>query len=88
MLRLALLNIALFILPLALYAAYFYITQRKQNAVSMEWNNMPLSLLLQSGLALIVIGMLITAYAGGDKAGGTYVPAHVENGKLIPGEVK
>ncbi len=88
MLRIVLINIALFVLPLALYAAYFYITERNRNAVVIEWKNMPLSLLLQIGLGLIVIGMLITAYMGGEDAGGTYVPARMENGKVIPGEVR
>ncbi len=88
MLRVVLINIALFVLPLALYAVYFYARERNQNAVAVEWENMPLSFLLQAGLALIVIGMLVTAYVGGEDAGGTYVPARMENGKLIPGEVK
>ncbi len=88
MLRVVLINIALFVLPLALYAAYFYVRERNQNAVTIEWKNMPLSVLLQIGLGLIVIGMLVTAYVGGDDAGGTYVPARMENGKLIPGEVQ
>ncbi|MEQ1889977.1 MAG: DUF6111 family protein [Alphaproteobacteria bacterium] len=88
MLRVVLINIALFVLPLAVYAAYFYVTERNQNAVTIEWKNMPLSFLLQAGLGLIVIGMLATAYLGGEDAGGKYVPARLENGKLIPGEVR
>ncbi len=87
MLRVVLINIALFMLPVAVFAAYFYINERNKNAVEIEWKNMPLSLLLQIGLGLIVVGMLITAYIGGDDAGGTYVPARMENGKVIPGEV-
>ena len=63
MLRVVLINIALFVLPLALYAAYFYARERNQNAVAIEWKNMPLSFLLQAGLGLIVIGMLVTAYS-------------------------
>lgn len=88
MARLVLLNIALFALPLAIYAAYFYVTERANNAVTIEWKKMPLSFLIQLGLGLIVIGMLVTAYVGGDEAGGTYVPARMENGRLIPGEVQ
>lgn len=88
MLRVVLINIALFALPLAIYAAYFYVRERNQNAVEIEWKNMPLSFLLQAGLGLIVLGMLVTAYMGGEDAGGAYVPARMENGKLIPGEVQ
>lgn len=87
MLRVVLINIALFVLPAAIYAAWLYARARNRNAVTVEWKNMPLSFLLQAGLGLIVIGMLVTAYLGGDKAGGIYVPAHMENGKLIPSEV-
>ncbi|MGK2872458.1 MAG: DUF6111 family protein [Alphaproteobacteria bacterium] len=87
MLRVVLINIALFMLPVAVFAAYFYFSERNKNAVEIEWKNMPLSLLLQIGLVLIVVGMLVTAYIGGDDAGGTYLPARMENGKVIPGEV-
>ncbi len=88
MLRVVLLNIVLFMLPLALYAIYFYLSERNRNAVVIVWNQMPLSRLLTAGLLLIIIGMLITAYVGGDDAGGTYVPARMENGRLVPGEVR
>lgn len=88
MLRVVLINLALFVLPTALYAAYFYMNERRRNAVAVEWKNMPFRILLQIGLGLIVIGMLVTAYIGGDDAGGTYVPARFENGKVIPGEVR
>ena len=88
MLRVVLINIALFVLPLALYAAYFYVSARNKYADTIEWHNMPFRLLLQIGVGLIVIGMLVTAYVSGEDASGTYVPARMENGKLIPGEVK
>lgn len=88
MLRVILINIVLFALPLAFYAAYFYVSERNKNSVEIEWKNMPISILLQIGLALIVAGMLITAYVSGDDAGGTYLPARMENGKLVPGEVR
>jgi len=88
MVRVVLINIALFLLPLALYAAYYYVTERNQKATTPGWKNMPLSFLLQAGLGLVVIGMLATAYIGGEEAGGTYVPARMESGKLIPGEVQ
>lgn len=87
MLRVVLINIALFVLPFCLYALYFYIRERRQNAAVIEWKNMPLAILLQTGVGLIVAGMLVTAYMGGDDAGGTYVPARLENGRLVPGEV-
>lgn len=88
MLRVVLLNIVLFFSPLALYAIYFYVSERNRNAVVIAWNQMPLARLLQAGMLLIIIGMLITAYIGGDDAGGTYVPARMENGRLVPGEVQ
>lgn len=87
MVRLALLNLFLLVLPLGLYAAYFYITQRNQNAVSIEWKKMPLRILLQVGFALIALAMLITAFTEGDDPGGTYIPARMEDGRLVPGRV-
>lgn len=88
MLRVVLLNIALFSLPFTFYALYFYANERRQNVVTVTWSRMPFAILLQTGVGLIIIGMLITAYVGGEDAGGTYVPARMENGKLVPGEVQ
>jgi len=88
MLRVVLLNIALFFLPFVFCALYFYARARRRNEVAVAWNEMPFAGLLQTGVGLIIIGMLITAYVGGDDAGGTYVPARMENGRLVPGEVQ
>ncbi|MSP42253.1 MAG: hypothetical protein EXR08_02615 [Alphaproteobacteria bacterium] len=88
MLRVVLLNIVLFFLPFILYALYFYTRARRRNDVTIAWNEIPFARLLQAGVGLIIIGMLITAYVGGEDAGGTYVPARMEKGRLVPGEVQ
>lgn len=88
MLRVALLNIFLLVLPLALYAVYFYVTQRNQHAPVIDWKKMPLRVPLQVGFALIALGMLATAFLEGDDAGGTYVPARMQDGRIIPGKVQ
>lgn len=86
MLRLVFLNIFLFLLPTALYTAYIFAFRRGEGE-KISMNSLPLRILLSAGIGLIMTGMLITAYLGGDDPGGTYVPAHMENGKLIPGKV-
>ncbi|MFZ5914280.1 MAG: DUF6111 family protein [Pseudomonadota bacterium] len=86
MLRLILLNLFLFLLPTALFAAYVYIKGRGKGGETGP-DSLPLRILLPAGLGLIMIGMLITAYAGGEDPSGTYVPARMENGKLVPGKV-
>lgn len=88
MARLVLLNLLLLALPTALYTAYFYITQRSQAAGAIDWKKMPLRTLLQAGFGLIALAMLVTAYTEGDDPGGTYIPARMQDGKLIPGRVE
>ncbi|MFZ5833895.1 MAG: DUF6111 family protein [Pseudomonadota bacterium] len=88
MLRLVLINIALFVLPLAIYAIYFWLTRRDRDQGALSWKDMPLANLLQAGLGLIIIGMLVTAYTGGESPEGDYVPARIENGRIVPGKVQ
>lgn len=86
MLRLILLNLFLFLLPTALYAAYVHASGRGEGE-KISVNGLPLRILIPTGIGLMMMGMLITAYVGGDDPSGTYVPAHMENGKLVPGKV-
>ena len=39
-------------------------------------------------LLLVVVSFLLLAHYSGAPPGSTYVPAHIENGKLVPGAEK
>lgn len=88
MLRAVLLYGFLLLLPFMLYAGYLHLIIRKRQQEGPGWSEAPLTWLLIGGLALIGAGMVTTAYLIGEDPDGAYVPAHMEGGKLVPGEVR
>ena len=48
----------------------------------------PWSIMLMSGLAVMILAMVILGVWSGEKPGGTYLPPHVENGEIVPGRVE
>jgi hypothetical protein len=41
-----------------------------------------------SSLLLVIISFLLLAHFSGAPPNSTYIPAHIENGKLVPGAEK
>jgi len=78
----------LFILPLAIYAGYLNVIRYMRKTEGPTWSEVPLTRLFIAGLALMAAGMVVTAYVIGEDPDGVYVPARMENGKLVPGDVK
>ena len=83
LLRLAL----LFLAPFILYGGWIAIARRQAKAHGPGWNDAPLVGLTMAGLVLVIAGLVVTALMTGEEAGGTYVPARVIDGVLVPGEV-
>jgi hypothetical protein len=83
MLRVLLEPALLFGLPFIVYILYLAIRQRYPFAVE-AWSRSRVATLALAGLAVAVAGViLIGAFA--PRQQGPYVPAHVENGRLLPG---
>jgi uncharacterized protein DUF6111 len=86
MLRAVLEPFALFLSPFAVFAIYLALRARYPLAVE-HWTRRRVSTLTLIGLAVAVIGMVVFGlYA--PRGQGVYVPAHVENGQLIPGHIQ
>ncbi|HLW91060.1 MAG TPA: DUF6111 family protein [Roseiarcus sp.] len=86
MLRAVLEPIALFLSPFAVFAIYLVLRARYPLAVE-HWTKSRVSTLTLIGLAVAVIGMVAFGlYA--PRGQGVYVPAHVENGRLIQGHIQ
>ncbi len=86
MIRPVLTELALFVAPFAAYAAFLWFT--KTSMVDREhWTPRILSSLVIAALVLMIGSFLLIGHFAGAPPGSTYVPAHVENGKLIPGQV-
>ncbi len=72
----------LFAFPFFLYTL-FHLMLLRWPFVSSLWTRGRVSSLAIAGLALAIIGML--ALGLGPREQGAYVPAHIENGRLLPG---
>jgi hypothetical protein len=80
-----------FLLPTAFYAGWVwyrsaYVARHGGEAPRFERGPWPLLLFLGAVFAFAVLGA--TALLRGEEAGGTYVPPHVENGRVVPGHVE
>lgn len=81
------LEIFLFIAPFAIYAIYLFATERDAREKA-HWRLNVLSALAVAGCVLVIASLIAFAHFGGAPPGGTYTPAHIENGKLVPGQIK
>ncbi len=76
-------SLGLFLLPFALFAIYLALRLRFPLAVE-HWTRGRLSWLTIAGLAAAALGLLaLNAFA--PRGHGRYVPAHLENGIIVPG---
>ena len=75
--------LALFLSPFAMYALYLMLRARYPLEVE-HWTRGRVSLMTLIGLAAAVLG-LVAVNALAPRGNGVYIPAHVENGILVPG---
>jgi hypothetical protein len=77
----------LFLTPFVLYAAFLWAT--KAGVMDPEsWPLSRLAWLAIAALTLMVGSFVVFAHFTGAPPGSTYVPAHIENGKFVPGTTK
>jgi hypothetical protein len=84
MIRPVLTELALFLVPFVVYALYLWGT-RAGVLHPESWSLATLMWLTIAALVLVAGSFIVLAQWGGDPAGSTYVPAHIENGRLVPG---
>jgi hypothetical protein len=87
MIRPVLTEIGIFLIPFAVYAA-FLIATRSGVLVQSSWPLHVLAKLSIGALLLVVISFVLLAQYSGASPDSTYVPAHLENGRLVPGVEK
>lgn len=80
-------EIALFALPFVLYALYLWATRAGVLDLS-QWSAPVLAWLTIAALALMAVSFVLLAQFGGAPPGSTYIPAHMENGRFVPGTVQ
>jgi hypothetical protein len=87
MIRSILTQILLFLTPFAVYALFLYGT--RSGVLQIEsWSAKTVGWLTAAAVILVIAGFVVLGQLGYQPAGSTYVPPHMEDGKLIPGHFK
>lgn len=87
MFRPVLTEIALFLAPFLVYAVFVWATRGKV-FVSAHWPVRHVIALTVVAVVLTVGTFAVLTHFSGAPPGSSYEPAHIENGKLVPGRVK
>jgi hypothetical protein len=87
MIRTLLTEGALFLSPFAAYAIFLWATRAKVADRSV-WPTRTIWGLSIVALVAVIGGFIVIAEFSGLPLGSTYVPAHLENGRLVPGTTK
>jgi hypothetical protein len=87
MIRPVLTELALFLAPFAAYAVFLWFTK---SAVldRVHWPPKILASLAILALVLMIGSFVVLAHFSGAPPGSTYEPAHLEDGKFVPGRVQ
>jgi len=77
-------ELLLFLAPFALYVVFLMATRAGLMDPS-SWSWAALAWLTIAALALVVGSFVVIAQFSGAPPGSTYVPAHLDNGRFVPG---
>lgn len=88
MIRPVLTEIAIFLIPFAVYAAFLFASRSGGVWVKASWPLHIVGKLAVAAFVLVILSLVLLAHFSGAPPGSTYTPARVENGKLIPGSEK
>ena len=75
---------ALFATPFVAYALFLWATRTGVLDIS-AWSLPRVMWLTIAALVLVIASFVVLAQFGGAPPGSTYIPAHLENGRLVPG---
>lgn len=87
MIRPVLTEVAIFLIPFVAYAL-FLIATRSGVLASSSWPALLVAKLVLGSLLLVIVSFVLLAHFSGAPPNSTYVPAHIENGRLVPGVEK
>lgn len=78
-------ELLLFLLPFVLFALYL-VLQRRNPFHWPHWSDKTVWLVI-AGLMCAILALVYTGVTA-DRESGAYVPSHVENGRVVPGQFK
>jgi hypothetical protein len=77
-------EVGIFLIPFAIYAAYLF-ANRVDFMIAASWPAHIVLRLSLAALVLVVVSFVLLAHFSGAPPDSTYIPAHIENGKFVPG---
>jgi Family of unknown function (DUF6111) len=84
MIRPVLTELALFLLPFVLYFVFLWATRAKiLDPQAWAWST--IAWLTIAAFVMVVGSFVVIAQFSGSPPGSTYIPAHMEDGKFVPG---
>ena len=87
MIRPAFTEILVFLIPFAVYALFLLAT-RSGLLLQSSWPVHVLAKLVLGSLLLVIVSFILLAHFSGAAPQSTYIPAHIENGRFVPGVEK
>lgn len=87
MIRPALTEIGIFLIPFGVYVL-FLVATRSGILAPASWPIQMVARLALGSLLLVILSLVLLARFSGAAPNSTYIPAHIENGKLVPGVEK
>ena len=87
MIRPVVTEIGIFLIPFAIYAL-FLIATRSGLMLQSSWPVHIIAKLAIGSLLLVIVSFILLAHFSGASPDSTYIPAHIENGKFVPGVEK
>ena len=87
MIRPVLTEIGIFLVPFGIYVLFLFATRSAVMAPS-SWPVQMVARLALGSLLLVIASFILLAHFSGAPPRSTYVPAHMEDGKFVPGVEK
>ena len=87
MIRPAFTEILIFLIPFAIYAV-FLVATRSGLMQQSSWPVHIIAKLVIGSFLLVIVSFILLAHFSGAPPNSTYIPAHIENGKFVPGVEK
>jgi hypothetical protein len=87
MIRPVLTEVGIFLIPFGLYLLFLLAT-RSAILTPSSWPMQMVARLVLGSLLLVVISFILLAHFSGAPPRSTYIPAHMENGRFVPGVEK
>lgn len=90
MVRIVIQYLAIFLVPILLYSAYFLVVRQRAHMGGQpkpSWEDGPWYWLVASGLALMILSFAVFGLFGGNGPDSVFQPPRIVDGEIQPGKV-